>query len=167
MFVPFESLSPESRIWVYQSVKKFTDAEKTIIRDFLKLFTDQWAAHGQPLRASFDIRYDHFIVLAADEAYQAPSGCSIDDSVRALKRLEQETGLQLFDRNNIAFNKGDGVEMLPLAGLRRDFEAGKWTVTTPVFNNLVATKHRLDHEWTLPAGETWLKRYIPATKLVG
>lgn len=38
MHVPFESLPEESRIWIYQSNRKFSDAEMTEIEEALQDF---------------------------------------------------------------------------------------------------------------------------------
>lgn len=166
MYVPFESLAPTSRIWIYQSDKKFSEREKAIIEQHLKLFTERWSAHGQALRTSFDIRFDYFIVLAADQDHYAPSGCSIDDSVRTIQEIGQELGTDLFDRQKIAFKKDDGIQLVPLNLLKAKYEQGLWHERTLVFNNLVDTKAKLDDKWIITAGETWLKRYIPASSMV-
>ena len=165
MFVPFESISPKSRIWIYQSDRKLTDAEKTIMNDLLGSFTNTWAAHGEPLRTSFDIRYDHFIILAADEDFNSASGCSIDGSVRVIKEIEQRVGIQLFDRQKVAFLKNNVITTMTLSELKQKYLEGIWNESTPAFNNLVSIKGQLDSDWIVPAGKTWLKRYTPGIKV--
>src|SRR5918992_1402536 len=99
MFVPFESLTPASRIWIFQANRRIARGELEVVKSNLREFTEEWAAHGSPLKTSFTIKFDQFIILAADETHESPSGCSIDGSVRVLKKLEQSLGIQLFDRN--------------------------------------------------------------------
>ena len=93
--------------------------------------------------------------------HESPSGCSIDSSVRVLKSLEQDLGIQLFDRNRVAFKSGDAVKLIPLQHLKQKFQEGILNEGILTFNNVVTTKSALDHEWLVPAGNTWLKRYIP------
>jgi len=38
-------LSATSKIWVYQSSRKFTDAETQVINEKIKGFVNQWTAH--------------------------------------------------------------------------------------------------------------------------
>lgn len=161
MFVPFESIPSTSRVWIFQSGRKLSQEEKTIISGQLKLFTEEWAAHGQPLMASFDIPYDRFIILAADEGFNAPSGCSIDASIRVIKEIENQLQLDLFNREQVAFKKDDEVLVIPLQNLRQKYREGSWNEKTLTFNNLVNVKGRLGEEWIIPAGNTWLKRYVP------
>ncbi len=81
MYVPFEELPEESRVWIYQSDRKFTDEELAEIESGLQQFVEQWAAHGTGLQASFTTRYNRFIILAVNQEAQGATGCSIDASV--------------------------------------------------------------------------------------
>jgi hypothetical protein len=166
MFVPFNTLSPTSRIWVFQSNREFTPDEELKIKNILTAFTQEWAAHGQPLKSSFEIRLKHFVILAADESHQATSGCSVDESVRVIKHIQQQLGFDLFDRNLVAFKKGDSVScMIPMARLKEKLLDGTWNGQTETFNNLVSVKSQLDAEWIVAAAKTWLKRYLSTEKV--
>lgn len=167
MFTPFESLPDHSRIWIYQSDRKFNSEEITVISAALSTFTERWNAHGVPLKSSFDIRFDQFILLAADENSNAASGCSIDDSVRIIKDLGQKLSVDLFDRTLIAFKKQEGVITIPLADLRKKFEEGIWNKQTLFINNLINSKGDLLTGWLVPAELTWLKRYLPRETVAG
>ena len=114
MFVPFESLAPDSRIWIFQSTRQLSENDINVAGNILDAFTNGWAAHGAPLRASYDIRYKYFIILAADESFNETSGCSIDESVHAIKELEQRLGTKLFDRQQTAFLLGDTIKLIAL-----------------------------------------------------
>jgi hypothetical protein len=160
MFIPFDSLPDHARIWIYQSDRKFNSTEADIISQTLSSFTQQWEVHGQPMKASFKLYYDQFIILAADEGYNEASGCSIDGSVRLLKQLGTRLSLDFFDRNGIAFKNADQIFLIPMPELKTQHVAGKWRKDTLVFNNLVATKADLERHWVIEAGQTWLKRYL-------
>src|SRR5687768_5083641 len=103
MFVSFESLPQTARVWIFQSDRPFEGEELKKAEVKLREFTEEWAVHGTAFETSFSIRFNQFIVLAADESRQNASGCSIDSSVRVLKDIEKLLGIKLFDRNQIAF----------------------------------------------------------------
>lgn len=165
MFIPFEAMQPLSRLWIYQSDRKFTTQEKAIITSQLQLFTEKWAAHGHPLKASFGIREDQFILLAADESHESASGCSIDDSVRTIQGIGNQVGVDLFNRNRVAFKSTNDIVLIPLTELKQAYHQGIWNEATPTFNNLVQTCGQIETEWIVPAGKTWIKRYVPAEKV--
>lgn len=160
MYVPFESLPSNARVWIFQSSRPFTDRELELISDRLKSFTDEWNVHGMGLNTSFSISHRQFIVLSADESSQTASGCSIDSSVRVLKEIEQSLGVSLFDRDQVAFKTSEGVLTIPLAKLKENFANGILQEDTLTFYNLVNTKAQLEREWLVPVKDTWVKRYL-------
>ena len=167
MFVPFEKIHDRSRIWVYQSNRKFNFDEVRIISESLSAFTERWLVHGSPMQSSFDIRFDQFIILAADEDVNSASGCSIDDSVRTVKKLGSDLNIDFFDRTQVAFRTNDEVFLISTSDLKNKLSAGQWNAETTVFNNLVASKADLDTMWQVAAGTTWLKRFLPKQTVAG
>lgn len=165
MLVPFEIIPPSSRIWIYQSERKFTAPEKAIIDHQLQLFTEKWAAHGHPLKSSFQIRLDQFILIAADESYNAASGCSIDDSVSAVQEIGKTLGIDFFNRNLVAFKKEETIALVPLSGLKQKYHEGFWDESTLTFDNLIQTRGEIENEWIIPSVKTWLKRYVSIPKV--
>jgi hypothetical protein len=164
MHVPFEQLPPSSRIWIYQSERPLTSSDLEILSPALRAFTEGWLVHGQPIDASFEIRYNRFVILAANDP---ASGCSIDHSVRTMKELGQTIKTDFLNRNNAAFFMDGQVTVVETASLRKAFAEGTWEKSTVVFNNLVDTKGSLAIHWMVPASDTWLKRYFTQETVSG
>jgi hypothetical protein len=149
--------SPQSKVWIYQSNRRFTDAEAEEIQQKLDAFTTQWTAHGHQLKAKAEIPYQFFIVLIVDQDAASATGCSIDASVRVIKEIEQAYHVDLFDRFNIAYKIDDQV----FVNTKEDFETlvsiKKITVDTIVFNNLVQTLEEYQQKWEVPLENSWHK----------
>jgi hypothetical protein len=160
MFVEFDSLKDTARVWVYQASKTLTQQQEHAISKTLSAFTDQWAAHNQPLLSSFKILYNQFIVLAADESFNEASGCSIDTATRVFQQLDAEHQLGIFDRTQVGFLINKEVVVLSLPDLSKKKEQGFWGSETLVFNNVISSKGDLSTNWIVPAQQTWLKRYL-------
>jgi hypothetical protein len=167
MFVPFEKISDRARVWIYQANRKFNSEEATIISQALLTFTENWLVHGHTMQASYELRFNQFVIIAADEEVNAASGCSIDDSVRTLKKLGADLTLNFFDRTLVAFKQDESVFTISASELKTKLKDGIWNGQTLVFNNLVGTKGELSTSWLTPAGHTWLKRYLPQQTLAG
>jgi len=166
MYLPFDILPEHSRIWIYQATRLFNSSEVSVISDELSTFTSGWSAHGIPLKSSFDIRFNQFVILAVDENVQEASGCSIDDSARKVKELEQKISVNLFDRKCIAFLKDKDVITVPINNLKGEYNRGVWDGRTLVFNNVITRKDELKTGWLVAAEITWLKRYLPSETIV-
>lgn len=144
------------RIWIYQANRQFTDAENVYILDKLESFTSQWKAHRKALAAKAEIRYDRFIILMVDDEVEQPSGCSIDKSVHLLKEIEEETGLTLFDRMQLAYRDVSGdIVVVPRHEFEQRIAQGEVTDDTIVFNNLVPSYPELDTHWEIPLKDSW------------
>jgi hypothetical protein len=165
MYIPFDQLPDYSRIWTYQASRKFSDEEKKFVDQALKDFCEQWVAHQVPLKTSYSIEYDQFIILAADEDYHQPSGCSIDSSTRVLKDLQNSLGIDLFDRTKVAFLKENEVITYSLSKLKALFDSGELTGSTITFNNLVPSVGNLKRDWRTAVEKTWLTKYLSNSTL--
>jgi hypothetical protein len=85
MLIPFEELPKTSRLWLYPSNRKLSDDEVVEISETLNNFVQDWSAHGTSLEASFEIRYNRFIILAINQEFHPATGCSIDSSVAMIQ----------------------------------------------------------------------------------
>ena len=164
----YQDLSPNSRVWIYQSNRELNDQEVSQIQDAGKRFIANWATHGTALHAALEVFYNRFIILFADEAQVKASGCSIDSSVHFMKEVEKAFGVDLFDRMQIAYSneqisKGTNkqkVETIHMNDLRSQLESGEFSEDVYIFNNLVATKAELESSWNIPLKDSWLFAYL-------
>ena len=46
MFVDFEDLDTNARVWIYQSNREFSKNEVEIIKEKTSIFIDNWLRHG-------------------------------------------------------------------------------------------------------------------------
>jgi hypothetical protein len=147
--------SSHSRVWIYQSDRKLTDAEVLNAQVLLDNFTRDWTAHNNQLKAKGEVKYNRFFILVVDESQAGASGCSIDKSVRFMKEVEQHFGINLFDRFNLAYRSGSEVLSVP----RKEFEAllkeGVITRDTIVYNNLAQNLTELQTKWEVPFKDSW------------
>lgn len=160
MYIPFENLPDESRIWVYQSNRKFSDDEVADIQNDLKTFVENWSAHGTSLEASFTIQYNRFIILAVNQEIQQATGCSIDKSVEFIQGLEQKYKVDLLDKMNVTYRQGEYITHKSLLDFKRMAKEKAVSSNTIVFNNLVNTIEEWKENWEIPAAESWHSRFF-------
>jgi hypothetical protein len=160
MYVPFESLPEESRIWIYQSNRKFSDAEMTEIEEALQVFLKDWAAHGASLESSYLLKYNRFIIIAVNQEVQAATGCSIDSSVEFIQSLEKKYDVDLLDKMNVTFKLGEHVAHKPLIDFKKMVKDKAVTENTIVFNNLVNNIQEFNESWEVPAADSWHSRFF-------
>lgn len=160
MYIPFENIPDESRIWIYQSNRKLAVDEVVAIEKKCLDFIENWSAHSTSLEASFVIKYNRFIVFAVNQEVQAATGCSIDSSVRFIQDLEKEYGIELLDKMNVTFKVGEHIAHKSLIDFKKMAKEKAVTSSTIVFNNLVNTKAEFLEFWEVPASESWHNRFF-------
>jgi len=160
MYLSFEELPLESRIWIYQSNRKFSDEEMAEIEAAVKNFVENWAAHGTSLEASYLIKYNRFIIFAVNQDVQAATGCSIDASVQFIQELEQKYQVDLLDKMNVTFKNGEFIAHKSLIDFKKMAKDKAVTGSTIVFNNLVNTIEEFNEAWEVPAEESWHSRFF-------
>jgi hypothetical protein len=159
MYIPFQDMPPQARIWVYQASRSLTAPELEQIKQTLSQSCQAWEAHGAPLQASFEIQYNQIIIVAVNEAMNAASGCSIDASTRWFKSLGEALHVDFFSRD-VAVVRDEQVELLALGQLKSAVQAGKLTSNDLIITPLLQTVQQYRDAWTSRAEDSYLKRYF-------
>lgn len=153
-------LPDSARVWIYQADRPFPREAVPAVRTRVRQFVEQWVSHNRRLQAYGDVLHDRFIVLMVDERHAGASGCSIDSSVYFLKALQQDYGVDLFDRMRFSYLDGEDVETVDRETFERRFREGAITEETLVFDPLVATKGDLDRRFIKPLKDSWHLRLL-------
>lgn len=160
MLVDFNTLPEESRIWIYQSNRSFTEEELEEIKSRLDIFIENWTAHGSELQSGYTIKYKRFIIIALNQDLNKATGCSIDASVNFIQQLEKDYNVDLLDKMNVSYKQGEFVAYKSLTDFRKMAKEKAVSKNTIVFNNLVNTIEELNESWEVPASESWHSRFL-------
>ena len=160
MFVNFEELPDDARIWIYQSNRSFTQDELDELKVRLADFLEEWTAHGTSLKASFQLPYGRFLVIGLDQSQAEASGCSIDASVHFIQELQKRYDVDLLDRMNVTFKQGEHLAYKDLKEFKKLVKNNGVSRNTIVFNNLVNTKSEYEDHWEVPLEDSWHARFL-------
>ncbi|HBH07556.1 MAG TPA: ABC transporter ATPase [Flavobacteriales bacterium] len=156
-------LNRNSRIWIYTASRKLNTDEVNWIEKKGLEFTDSWQTHGKPLEATIEVVYNRFIVVAVDDEWVGPSGCSIDSSIAFIKEMESSLQIDLLDKLNIAYrNRNGAIDVVKLPEFQTLIDQGEIKSDTLVFNNLIQKLNQLDDEWEVELDNSWHKQLLPA-----
>lgn len=160
MFVDFDTLPSDSKIWIYQADRLLNDTELEALKNRFRIFSDSWESHGKSLRNSFCFFYNYFIVIGVDENYTIASGCSIDKSVDFIRKAEQDFMINFLDRSRIAFEIDNVIQQFSFTNLKMHISDQTIKPDSLMFNNTVSTMNEFRNKWKGPAGETWISKYF-------
>jgi hypothetical protein len=158
MLTNIGSLPDHSRIWIFPADRKLDAAESHELLTIIDTYLGDWQAHKVPVQAARDLRYDQFLIIAANPDVTAPSGCSIDDMTRAIKALSAKFGVDFFNPMKVFYKEGEEIRVMS----RNEFKEVA-TPETTVFNNSITSLGELrDGKWELAAAESWHAALLPA-----
>ncbi len=160
MLVDFNTLPEESRVWIYQANRSFSEDELQDIQSKLDIFIENWTAHGSDLQAGYTIKYKRFIVLGLNQDLNKATGCSIDASVHFIQQLEKAYNVDLMDKMNVSYKQGEFVAYKTLTDFRKMAKDKAVSKKTIVFNNLVNNIAEFNENWEVPASESWHARFV-------
>lgn len=143
------------RIWIYQANRVSNIEEAKTLLEKMDKFTEQWTAHGKQLAAQALLKYNQFLIIRVNEALAKATGCSIDKSTDTLKQVQQELGLDFFDRMQIAYRDSEGIKTVSRPEFEKLLESGKVDENTIVFNNMVGNSRELESNWEIPLKDSW------------
>lgn len=160
MFVDFEEIPEDAKIWVYPSSRKFYPNEIEALEEKVKNFVESWKSENENFKASYKFLYHRFIVLTADDITTPLSNKDIDTSVSFILNLQQEYEIELLDRMNVCFKQGEFVQYKDLKDFKKLLKNKALTGKSIIFDNLITTKQDFEHFWEIPLEESWYSRFL-------
>lgn len=159
MFVPYESLSDQSKVWVYPSSRKFYKDELDVVEEKIKSFITEWKMEDLDFKASYRFLYDRFVVILVDENSKL-SNQDLDQVVGFILGLQQEYEIELLDRMNVCFKQGKFVQYKEVKEFKKLLKNKSVSNKTIVFDNLIQSKEELENYWEVPITESWYSRFL-------
>ena len=160
MTTPTHIFSDQSRIWVYQSNREFTESEVGEMNAHLAKFAQKWVSHQHQLIAHGEVLHQRFVVLMVDDVQgNGASGCSIDASVKFVQELGKAYRTDLFNRLEFAYFDEGKVKVIHKTELPKLLEEGVISEETLFFDNLVKDKGALKDRWMVPLKDSWHRRF--------
>lgn len=145
----FNDFNFNSKVWIYQASKPFSDDIASEINSNLLSFVQKWDSHGTPLKADVQVFLNQFILIAVDEEIESPSGCSIDRSVKKIKELGSQFNIDFFNRLKMVITNDSETKTVSFADLDQYTD---WKV----YNPLVKTVKELNTNFLVSVKESGL-----------
>ena len=150
---------PESaRIWIYGAEESLTKPQCQALDAHMSGFLAEWNSHQQKVMPGWQLVYDQFVIIGADETAMNVSGCSIDSLFHALEGFNRASGLKFASSGNQVFYRDNtgAVRCVDRLGFRSLANEGAVNEETVVFNNVIQTVgDYLSGRWEVPMRESW------------
>ena len=156
----FPTLQGNGRIWIYVANRKINASEAETIKKQMAEFCQNWAAHGNQLKADFEVFYDQVLVLGVDEQVEAASGCSIDKATAIFHNIDAELKLDLFNRMNLAFLQDNTIRIVRMSDINQAYISGLISDKMMFLDNTISVLSDLRTRWLVPFKDSWAFRKV-------
>jgi hypothetical protein len=156
MLTNYESLSQDSKVWIYPSSRKFYPTEIEGVEKKVKEFIDSWKQEENNIQATYQLHYNRIISIFTSSEHTI-STSAINKLVEFIINLQQEYEVELLDKMNVCFKQGEHVQYKDLKSFKTLIKGKAVNKNTVVFDNMVTTKGEFEEHWEVPVTESWYK----------
>jgi hypothetical protein len=160
MFVDYNTISEDAKVWVYPSSRKFYPTEIEEVEQKIKTFVENWKADDENFKASYQFLYHRFIIFVADVSETTITNADIDASVSFILALQETYKIELLDKMNACFKQGEFVQYKELKDFKKLVKNKAVTGKTIIFDNLVNNKEDLENFWEISIENSWYNRFL-------
>ena len=160
MYVSFNLLPPNAKVWIYQSDSNLSSKDVELIEKEVKLFLNNWSSHNKEIESSYEIRYNRFLIIGLNENINSASGCSIDKSVNFIKNLQSILKVNFLNRLDVAYKIENEINSISLLEFQNMIRENKLSKDSIVYNNMIDTKKLYLNNWETTIENSWHKKYL-------
>tara|TARA_R110001592_G_scaffold78741_1_gene236012 strand:+ start:2349 stop:2831 length:483 start_codon:yes stop_codon:yes gene_type:complete len=160
MFVDYNTISEDAKVWVYPSSRKFYPTEIEEVEQKIKTFVENWKTDDENFKASYQFLYNRFIIFVADVSETTITNADIDASVSFILELQETYKIELLDKMNACFKQGEFVQYKELKDFKKLVKNKAVTGKTIIFDNLVNNKEDLENFWEISIENSWYNRFL-------
>ena len=159
MYVSFNLLPPNAKVWIYQSDSNLSSTDVELIEKEVKFFLNNWSSHNKEIESSYEIRYNRFLIIGLNENINSASGCSIDKSVNFIKNLQSILKVNFLNRLDVAYKIGNEINTISLLEFQNMIRENKLSKDSIVYNNIIDTKKLYLNSWETTIENSWHKKF--------
>jgi len=160
MYVSFNLLPPNAKVWIYQSDTNLSIVDVELIEKEVKFFLNNWSSHNKEIESSYEIRYNRFLIIGLNEDINSASGCSIDKSVNFIKNLQSILKVNFLNRLDVAYKIENEINSISLLEFQNMIRENKLSKDSIVYNNMIDTKKLYLNNWETTIENSWHKKYL-------
>lgn len=156
MYIDFNQLPENSRLWIYGSSRIIHEEDKVKIHKIIFPFLQNWQHHGKTLSCSYTILNNHFLIVGLDETINPTGGCSMDGLQNIILKIDNNFNFNFFERLNVFLFLKNEVKCISSKDLNQINDVDQNSL---IFNLNIEKKQDING-WLIPIRDSWCKRFL-------
>jgi len=160
MFIDFNKMPLDSRIWVFHSNKSFSENQIVKMNKLIHSFCNEWTSHQNNVLSSFLLVENLFLVISANQSATSVSGCSIDKLFHFISMLENKYECELTKRTLLTFYIDDKRCCCEKNEIKKLYKQKIIKNESKVVNTMVQTVEEFNKRWHISFKESWAYKLV-------
>jgi len=158
MFVKFNELSADAKVWIYIGDHKLNQEEKKELLDKLEPFLSRWKSEGKEFKSSYELIEDQILVIGGVSEGFNLSGCTMDALKKTVLKWDETLKRNFTVIPKFCYRYENKIICRSQAEFKKDIQAGLVSQDTIVFDNTVQdiAAYRMGIEF--PVSKCWHNR---------
>ena len=156
MYIDFNQLPENSRLWIYGSSRIIHEEDKVKIHKIIFPFLQNWQHHGKTLSCSYTILNNHFLIVGLDETINPTGGCSMDGLQNIILKIDNNFNFNFFERLNVFLFLKNEVKCISSKDINQINDVDQNSL---IFNLNIEKKQDING-WLIPIRDSWCKRFL-------
>ena len=160
MFVKFEELPNEAKVWIYIGDRKMTPNEKTELIGKIEPFLSRWKSEGKEFKSSYEILEDQILVVGGVSEGFALSGCTMDALKKTVIKWDETLALNFTAIPKFCYRGKSEIICRSQADFKKDIAAGIVNEESSVFDNTIQAMDTYRAGLEFPIQKCWHNRVL-------
>ena len=149
--------SPESKLWVFQSDREVNG--EALLSELTSFFAS-WKTHGRKVESACSVIEGRFLLVVVNEGSYAVSGCAIDELTKTIRKLGEESNVNLLDRAGFYCVASRGLSYVKFSAFKELYEQGVLEDDTEFYDASISVNRDLAKRWVSKIGDSWIKNRL-------
>lgn len=160
MFIPFEELPEDAKVWIYIADKQLNDEECNALIEKIEPFLGRWKSEGKEFKSGYRFLENQILVVGGTASGFAISGCAMDALLKTVKKWEESIGVDFTTIPKFCYRNDGKIKTGNMAFFKKAVEEGEVLADTIVLDNTIQNLSDYKEKFEVPASKCWHKRLL-------
>lgn len=164
MFIKFQDLPNDAKVWIYIGDRKLTLNEKADLIGKIEPFLSRWKSEGKEFKSSYEILEDQILVVGGVSEGFALSGCTMDALKKTVEKWDESLKLNLTVIPKFCYRGSNEIVCRSQAQFKEDIRRGLVNNQTSVFDNTILAMEDYRKGIEFPIQKCWHNRVLESAQ---
>lgn len=160
MFIKFQDLPNDAKVWIYIGDRKMTPSEKADLIGKIEPFLSRWKSEGKEFKSSYELLEDQILVVGGVSEGFALSGCTMDALKKTVMKWDETLRLNLTVIPKFCYRGENSIACRNQVEFKEDIQKGLVNEKTTVFDNTVLSMEDYRKGFEFPIQKCWHNRVL-------